>query len=139
MKLLLYLDDKTEENMQQKLIDLSSRYLEAGNAIHDAIRDIVKGAGGFVNATNNRQEKNDIKALVFNSKTGFSEPFPIRALRVNEKDEVEVFVGNFGTIYTDKFLRGSSSEERWKPLKGSNILFFQTILSIAKTIDEYLV
>ena len=58
---------------------------------------------------------------------------------MNEKDEVEVFVGNFGTIYTDKFLHGSSSEERWKPLKGSNILFYQTILSIAKTIDEYLV
>ena len=73
-----------------------------------------------------------------NSKTGYSETFPIRGLRVNEKDEVEVFVGNFGTIYTDKFLRGNASEERWRPLKGSDILFYQTILSIAKTIDEYI-
>ncbi len=124
--------------MQQQLIDLSTKYLEAGNAIHDAIREIIRKAGGFVNASNNRQEKPDIKALVFNSKTGYSEPFPIRALRLNDKDEVEVFIGNFGTIYTDKFLRGKASEERWQPLRGSNILFYQTILSIAKTIDEYL-
>jgi len=124
--------------MQQQLIDLSTKYLEAGNAIHDAIREIIRKADGFVNASNNRQEKPDIKALVFNSKTGYSEAFPIRALRLNDKDEVEVFVGNFGTIYTDKFLRSKASEERWQPLRGSNILFYQTILSIAKTIDEYL-
>jgi hypothetical protein len=124
--------------MRQELINLSTEYLKAGDAIHDAIRDIIKGAGGFVNASNNNQEKPDIKALVFNSKTGYSEAFPIRAIRVNDRDEVEIFVGNFGTIYTDKYLRGKASEDRWQPLKGSNILFYQTILSIAKTIDEYL-
>ena len=125
--------------MRQALLDLSTQYLQAGDAIHDAIREIIKNAGGFINASNNKQVKTDIKALVFNSKTGYSETFPIRGLRVNQKDEVEVFVGNFGTIYTDKFLRGSASEERWQLLKGSNILFYQTILSIAKTIDEYIV
>ena len=124
--------------MRQELIDLSTQYLQAGNAILDAIGAIVKNAGGFINASNNKQEKPDIKALVFNSKTGYSESFPIRALRLNEKEEVEVFIGTPGTIYTDKFLRGKTAEERWKPLKGSNILFYQTILSIAKTIDEYL-
>ena len=93
--------------MQQKLIDLSTQYLQAGNAIHDAIRDIIKDEGGFINASNNKQVKTDINI--------------------------------FGTIYTDKYLRGSASEERWRPLKGSNILFYQTILSIAKSIDEYLV
>ena len=124
--------------MQQILIDLSTQYLQAGNAIHDAVRDIIKNAGGFINASNNRQEKNDIKALVFDKKTGYSEAYPIRALRVNAKDEVEVFVGNFGTIYTDKFLRGKASEERWRPLLGSDILFYQTILSIARNIDEYI-
>lgn len=124
--------------MRQELLDLSSQYLEAGNAIHDAVRDIIRNAGGFINASNNKQDKPDIKALVFNSKSGYSEPLPIRALRLGDKDEVEVFIGNFGTIYTDKFLRGSASEDRWQPLKGSNILFYQTILSIAKNIDEYL-
>ena len=124
--------------MQKKLIDLSNTYLEAGNAIHDAIRDIIKNAGGFVNASNNNQEKPDISALVYDSKKGYSEAYPIRGLRVNERDEVEVFVGNFGTIYTDKYLRGKNSEDRWQSLKSSNILFYQTILSIAKTIDEYL-
>ena len=125
--------------MRQALLDLSTQYLQAGDAIHDTIREIIKNAGGFINASNNKQVKPDIKALVFNSKTGYSETFPIRGLRVNEKDEVEVFVGNFGTIYTDKYLRGKASEDRWVPLKGSNILFYQTILSIAKTIDEYIV
>ena len=125
--------------MRQALLDLSTQYLQAGDAIHDTIREIIKNAGGFINASNNKQEKPDIKALVFNSKTGYSEAFPIRALRVNEKGGVEVFVGIFGTIYTDKYLRGKASEDRWVPLKGSNILFYQTILSIAKTIDEYIV
>ena len=124
--------------MQKRLIDLSNTYLAAGNAIHDAIRDIIKGAGGFVNASNNSQEKPDIKALVYDGKTGYSVACPIRGLRVNAKDEVEVFVGNFGTIYTDKYLRGKGSEDRWQSLKSSNILFYQTILSIADTIDEYL-
>ena len=124
--------------MNKDLIELSNAYLEAGNAIHDAVRDIIKNAGGFINASNNQQEKSDIKALVFDSKTGYSEAYPIRALRVNDKDEVEVFVGNFGTIYTDRYLRGKGSEERWTSLKDSNILFYQTILSIAKNIDEYL-
>ena len=124
--------------MNKDLIELSNAYLEAGNAIHDAVRDIIKNAGGFINASNNQQEKTDIKALVFDSRTGYSEAYPIRALRVNDKDEVEVFVGNFGTIYTDRYLRGKGSEERWTSLKDSNILFYQTILSIARTIDEYL-
>ena len=124
--------------MNKDLIELSNAYLEAGNAIHDAVRDIIKKAGGFINASNNQQEKTDIKALVFDSRTGYSEAYPIRALRVNDKDEVEVFVGNFGTIYTDRYLRGKGSEERWTSLKDSNILFYQTILSIARTIDEYL-
>ena len=124
--------------MNKDLIKLSNAYLEAGNAIHDAVRDIIKNAGGFINASNNQQEKSDIKALVFDSKTGYSEAYPIRSLRVNDKDEVEVFVGNFGTIYTDRYLRGKGSEERWTSLKDSNILFYQTILSIAKNIDEYL-
>jgi len=124
--------------MRQELLDLSTQYLQAGDAIHDAVRDIIKNAGGFVNASNNQEDKRNIKALVFNKDTGYSEAFPIRGLRVNGQDQVEVFVGNFGTIYTEKYLRGKGSEDRWQPLKGSNILFYQTILSIAKTIDEYL-
>lgn len=124
--------------MQKRLIDLSTTYLEAGNAIQDAIKDIIQGAGGFINASNNNQDKPDIKAFVFNSETGNPEARPIRGLRVNDKGEVEVFVGTFETIYTEKYLRGARSEERWVSLKNANILFYQTILSIANTIDEYL-
>ena len=37
--------------MQQKLIDLSTQYVQAGSAILDAIRDIIKDAGGFIYQT----------------------------------------------------------------------------------------
>ena len=58
--------------MKKDLLELSNAYLEAGNAIHDAVRDIIKNAGGFINASNNMPEKTDIKALVFDSRTGYS-------------------------------------------------------------------
>ncbi len=120
-------------------MELADTYRQAGDAILAAIAESVKAAGGFVNASNNKQEKADMRALVFNSKTGYSETFPIRALRLSEKGAVEVYVGTFGTIYTDSYLRNDArSGEHWLPLKDSNILFFQTILSIARNIDQYL-
>lgn len=124
--------------MKQDLMELAASYREAGDAIHDAVRRMVQEAGGFLNCSNNKGDKRDMLALVYNSKKGYSESFPIRALRVNPQGEVEVYVGTPGTIYTDKYLRGSGSEERWTRLKDSNVLFFQTILSIAGSIEDYL-
>ena len=124
--------------MREELIQLADTYLKAGEAIHDAIRESVRKAGGFVNCSNNDQEKTDMKALVFDSKKGYSETYPIRAMRLDAKGNVEVYVGTFGTIYTDRYLRGKNGEEHWMPLKNSNILFYQTILSIAAAFDEYL-
>ena len=43
-----------------------------------------------------------------------------------------------GTIYTERYLRGPMSDEHWMPLKNSNVLFYQTILSIAASLEEYL-
>ena len=124
--------------MNEQLIQLADTYRQAGDAIHDAIRESILSAGGFVNTSNNDGRKKDMNVLVYNGKKGYTESFPIRALRVDEKGIVEVYVGSGGTIYTDKYLRGKMSEEHWMPLKDSNILFFQTILSIAAHIDEYL-
>ena len=124
--------------MNKQLTALADTYRQAGDAIHDAIRESIRKAGGFVNCSNNDGEKTDMNALVFNSKTGFSEPFPIRAMKVDATGAVQVYIGTYGTIYTDKYLRSSRSDERWSPLKNSNILFYQTILSIAAGIDEYL-
>lgn len=124
--------------MDPNLFQLAENYRSAGNEIHDAIRDMVVKAGGFVNASNNKQEKPDMNVLVYNGKKGYTETFPIRALKINGKGDVEIYVGTYGTIYTDKYLRGKNSEERWIPLKDSNVLFFQTILSIAANIDQYL-
>ena len=124
--------------MNQELLNLSAQYLQAADALHNAIRDIIQDAGGFINATNNMQDKEDIKALVFDKAKGYTETKPIRALRVDEKGEVDVCIGNYGTIYTDKFLRGKASDDHWTKLRGSNVMFYQTILSIIKTIDVYL-
>ena len=82
--------------MREELIQLADTYLKAGDAIHDAIRESIRKAGGFVNCSNNQQEKTDMKALVFDSKKGYSETYPIRAMRLDDKDQVEVYVGTFG-------------------------------------------
>lgn len=46
-----------------------------------------------------------MKALVFDSRKGYSETSPIRAMKLNDKDQVEVYIGTFGTIYTDRSIR----------------------------------
>ncbi|MBO7654175.1 MAG: hypothetical protein J6U40_04570, partial [Kiritimatiellae bacterium] len=85
--------------MIDDLTQLANTYLKAGEAIHDAIRDNVQKAGGFVNCSNNKLEKEDMKALVFDSKKGYSVSYPIRAMRLDDKGNVEVYIGTFGTIY----------------------------------------
>ena len=124
--------------MRQELIELANTYKQAGDAIHDAIKASIEKAGGFVNCSNNKFDKKDILVMVYDKKKGYTETFPIRAMRISDTGQVEVYVGTAGAIYTDKYLRGKNGEEHWMPLKGSNILFYQTILSIAATIDEYL-
>ncbi|MBR1574577.1 MAG: hypothetical protein IJ652_07000 [Bacteroidales bacterium] len=37
-------------------------------------------------------------ALVYNSKKGYTESFPIRAMRINAAGSVEVYIGTSGTI-----------------------------------------
>ena len=124
--------------IRDELTALSETYRKAGDAIHEAIRDCVGKAGGFLNCSNNQFDKKDMLALVYDSKKGYTESFPIRAMRVNADGQVEVYVGTPDTFYTDKYLRSNRGEDHWMPLKGSNILFYQTILSIAAALDEYL-
>ena len=124
--------------IKQELLELSETYRKAGDAIHDAIKESILGSGGFLNCSNNKFDKKDMLALVYDSKKGHAEAFPIRALRISPAGSVEAYIGTSGTIYTDKYLRGKGGEEHWFPLKGSNILFYQTILSIAASLDEYL-
>lgn len=96
--------------MNQELLELANAYKQAGDAIHDAIKKSIVEAGGFINCSNNNFDRKDILGMVYDKKKG----------------------------YTDKYLRGKNGEEHWMPLKGSSILFYQTILSIAATIDVYL-
>ena len=46
-----------------------------------------------------------MKALVFDSKKGYSETSPIRAMKLNDKDLMEVYIGATGTFYTDRPIR----------------------------------
>jgi hypothetical protein len=124
--------------MRQELIDLADRYEKAGDAMHDAIRDSVRAAGGFLPCINNDGSRQDMEVLVYDSKKKYSERFPIRALKVDDRGAVQLYAGTVGTFYTEKYLRGPLSEEHWMPLRGSNVLFQPTILSIAAAIDDYL-
>ena len=124
--------------MNTKLIELAESYRQAGDAIHDNICEVLRQAGGFLNCSNNKKEKPDMNVVVYDKKKGYSESFPIRAMRLSLKGDVEVYIGTPGTIYTDRYLRSPMSDEHWMPLKNSNILFYQTILSIAAGLDSYL-
>lgn len=119
-------------------MDLADTYRQAGEAMHDDIREVLRQAGGFLNCSNNHKEKPDMNVVVYDGKKGYSETFPIRAMRLDPAGQVEVYVGTYGTIYTERYLRGPLSDEHWMPLKNSNILFYQTILSIAGGLDAYL-
>ena len=123
--------------MRQELANLADSYKKAEDAIHDAIRDSIRAAGGFLPCINNDGSRKDMEVLVYDSKKKYAERFPIRAMRLDGKGAVEVYAGTVGTVYTEKYLRGILSEEHWMPLRGSNVLFQQTILSIAAAIDEY--
>ena len=124
--------------LRQELTDLADTYRHAGDAIHDAIRDGIRSAGGFVCCDNNDRSKPDMFVQLYDGRKKYSERFPIRAMKLDGQGAVLVYVGTQDTIYTEKYLRGPLSEEHWMPLKGSNILFHQTILSIAAGIDAYL-
>jgi hypothetical protein len=124
--------------MKEELTALADTYRQAGDAIHDAIRDSIRNAGGFVNCSNNDRSRHDMFVQLYDSKKKYSERFPIRAMKLDAGGAVLIYVGTPDTIYTEKYLRGILSEEHWMPLKGSNVLFHQTILSIAAAIDEYL-
>jgi len=124
--------------IKEELLSLAEAYRQAGDAIYDTIRESVRRAGGFVGCANNDRSRRDMSVQVYDSKKKYSESFPIRGLKLDAKGDVLIYIGTVGTVYTEKYLRGPLSEEHWAPLKGSNILFHQTILSIAAAIDEYL-
>ena len=124
--------------IKEELLSLADAYRQAGDAIYDTIRDSIRRAGGFLPCINNDCSRQDMFVQVYDSKKKYSESFPIRAMKLDARGELLVYIGTAGTIYTERYLRGPLSEEHWAPLKGSNILFHQTILSIAAAIDEYL-
>ena len=124
--------------IKEELLSLADAYRQAGDAIYDTIRDSVRRAGGFLPCINNDRSRQDMFVQVYDSRKKYSESFPIRAMKLDARGELLVYIGTAGTIYTERYLRGPLSEEHWAPLKGSNILFHQTILSIADAIDEYL-
>ncbi|MBO5546165.1 MAG: hypothetical protein J5951_05845 [Bacteroidales bacterium] len=124
--------------IKEELLSLADAYRQAGDAIYDTIRDSIRRAGGFLPCINNDRSRQDMFVQVYDSRKKYSESFPIRAMKLDARGELLVYIGTVGTLYTERYLRGPLSEEHWAPLKGSNILFHQTILSIAAAIDEYL-
>ena len=121
-----------------EILQLAQNYERSADRLHDALRDYIREAGGFLNTANNMGRKKNLTALVYDKGKKSYSSVPVEALRVSETGDVEVFLGNETSIYTDKFLRTDSSGEHWRPVRGSEILFLQTVLSIAERIDDYL-
>ena len=59
-------------------------------------------------------------------------------MRLGSKGEVEIYLGSSGTVYTEKYLLSRRSDDRWCSLRSPKVLFYDTILSIASGIGEYL-
>lgn len=76
-------------------MELADTYRQAGEAMHDDIREVLRQAGGFLNCSNNHKEKPDMNVVVYDGKKGYSETFPIRAMRLDSKGQVEVYVGTY--------------------------------------------
>ena len=119
----------------EEISQLSETYRKAGDALHDALRACIRSHGGFINCSNNKSDKPDMLALVYNSTKGLTETFPIRAMRLAPSGAVELYIGTPGTVYTERYLRGRGGQDHWLPLKDSAILFSQTILSISASIS----
>jgi len=124
--------------MKESMQNLVTSYEQAVEGLCGEIRSCIRQAGGFINTANNNGKKTDIVALVADSSTGGARKQPVRALRVAEDGDIEVYLGHSDTIYTEKYLKGKNSAEHWFSLKGSSIYFHQTVLSIAGAIEEYL-
>lgn len=101
--------------MRQELLELADTYRKAGDAIHDAIKKNIVEAGGFLNCSNNKFDRKDILGMVYDKKKGYTETFPIRAMRISDSGQVEVYVGTPGAIYTDKYLRGKTGRSTGCP------------------------
>ena len=61
--------------MRAELVNLAESYRKAGDAMHDAIRDSVRKAGGFLSCINNDRSRKDMNVLVYDSKKKYSESF----------------------------------------------------------------
>ncbi|MCR4860061.1 MAG: hypothetical protein K5910_05295 [Bacteroidales bacterium] len=123
---------------KEELIGLARSYERSADTLHDAIREIVQEAGGFINTSNNMGRQKNLEALVYDKRQRGYSKVPIDAIRVGSEGNVEVYLGSETGIYTDKYLRGPLSAEHWHPLRGSEILFLQTVLSIARSVEDYL-
>ena len=90
--------------MRQELINLAETYRLAGDAIHDAVRESIRQAGGFLSCINNDRSRKDMFVQVYDSKKKYSESFPIRAMKIDDRGAVQVYAGTVGTVYTEKYL-----------------------------------
>ena len=116
---------------------LAQTFERSADNIHDAILAIIRANGGFINTSKENDGNGTMYAYVYDNEHNTSLPYPIKALREGKDGDVEVYAGSEGAFYTEKYLRSERSADRWKSLRESDILFYQTILSIAAHIEEY--
>ena len=116
---------------------------KAFEVMHDAIKNIILNAGGFINTANNDGKNDNIYSAVIDfDGTGELVEVLVKAVRV-EDNEISCYIqpiySNVKVIYTDEDMQ--EDEENWYLLSTSGeLLYHYTILNLADVFSfgEYL-
>ena len=83
--------------IKEELLSLADAYRQAGDAIYDTIRDSIRRAGGFLPCIKNERSRQDMFVQVYDSRKKYSESFPIRAMKLDARGELLVYIRTAGT------------------------------------------
>lgn len=101
------------------------------------VKELVKKNGGFINTTNLNKKNDQMYAYVYSCEYGLLEEVKVIAVKVeNNTLYIATCVKTFNMeLYSIDEL----DEEDWYPvdMASLDVLFIQTILSIAESIEQY--
>jgi hypothetical protein len=116
---------------------------DAFKMMHDAVRDIIVKAGGYINTANNDGKNDNIYSAVIDyCGAGELVEVEVKALKV-ENGLISCYVQpisfNTKTIYDDDFMKADEDNWYWLDNAG-DLLYHYTLLNIADVFEfgEYL-
>lgn len=106
--------------------------------LNDKVISFVKENGGFINTQNNDGGKDNIYGYVINWGNDDVDEYRVIAVRV-VNDVLEIAISPNSINYTEGMTEDDFTEEDWCvcTCDSSEVLFAQTILSIAESLEQY--